>query len=128
MRYMIEPDSPEMCELIKLPIVIENEEPFYLDRAPLETSRMKEPTGALLIPDKIPYQISRRHCSLMPTKKGLKIADSSRLGTLVDGTLLCATKGGLYAMTIRAGEHKLVLGPPSSHFRFKLVVELRDPR
>lgn len=118
----LEPDSTEMSALPFLPLVLGPVEPLSLERAPFELGRLKPPVGILQIPDKIPYQISRRHCNLLLQKKGLLISDTSRLGTVVDGITIGATKGSADSITVGKGEHSIILGLQSSVFRFKVVV------
>lgn len=77
----------------------------------------------LILPDKMPFQVSRNHFIIMKTAKGISIIDrGSTLGTIVNGHRI----GGNTAearMLLKEGENELIVGTEHSPYKFRVMLE-----
>jgi len=70
-----------------------------------------------------PYTVSKRHCAIESTNKGVRVLDlGSRLGTLVNGIRIGGPSAKRMEILLEAGEHCLIVGPPNSGHRFRLTI------
>ncbi len=100
--------------------------PFSVGRAGSDddddaaADRGAEKRARLVIAEKPPYRLSRRHFTILRDGTTVRVVDpGSRLGTLVDGERL-----GLEPMALAAGvTHEIVAGGPSSPYRFQLAID-----
>lgn len=77
----------------------------------------------LLIADRSPYRVSRKHCYLQSRADAIFVEDTmSRLGTIVNGIQI-GGKSHENRAKLSPGENTLILGGPDSQVRFKLLVE-----
>lgn len=96
--------------------------PFFIGRRP-DTSREKQACrNDLPLADRAPFKVSRRHCAVERDGDGRYwLRDcGSTTGTFVDGRLVGGSASE-QRVALEAGSHELVLGGPSSPFRFRLT-------
>ncbi|MGH7392270.1 MAG: FHA domain-containing protein [Candidatus Rokuibacteriota bacterium] len=77
----------------------------------------------LALPDREPFQVSRRHCVVVKDARELAVVDTmSRLGTLVNGVLIGAGTGRRRA-PLRSGENHIAVGGPRARYAFRIVLD-----
>lgn len=122
LAVIVEADSEEMMKQTVL-------NGRVIERFPFLFGRRSEIAGGdmlirnqLLLADRTPYRVSRKHCYLQSESDGIYIEDSSsKLGTIVNGVSI----GGNSRedrVKLSPGENTLVLGGPDSQVRFKVEV------
>jgi len=120
----IEADSEEMRKQGALQGRVIRQFPFQFGRRG-EFAGADTPTlNQLLLADRAPYRVSRKHCILDANADGVFVEDrNSRLGTVVNGVRI---GGGSreHRARLRDGENSLVLGGADSQVRFKLILNL----
>lgn len=124
----VQADSEEMSQQGALQGRVIRQFPFQFGRRG-EFAGADTPTiNQLLMVDRAPYRVSRKHCILDESADGVFVEDrSSRLGTFVNGVRIGG--GSLeHRARLRSGENSLVLGDPDSQVRFKLIVSVADTK
>jgi len=99
-----------------------------IDRFPYVIERGDDPWGNALVcddrlalPDREPYQVSRRHCVVVRDARELAVVDTtSRLGTVVNGALIGGRSGRIRA-PLRRGVNHVAVGGPHTRYAFRLV-------
>lgn len=72
--------------------------------------------------DRKPYRVSRGHCVIERLEGKIAVRDRcSTTGTIVNGEVL-GEHGQRSGAFLHEGENELILGPPDSDFRFRLIV------
>jgi hypothetical protein len=111
--------------------VVVGRRPAAIERFPYRIGRMTDPddpfaANELVIPDRDPSWVSRNHCMLVEVDGRCFLVDrGSRLGTLVDGTMV----GGNHQtgrVELRRGRHELWIGGALTPFRFAVTVGRED--
>lgn len=101
--------------------------PFTIGRSRNSVRRMSALQCDLYLPDRLPFNVSRRHCVIrwFPPLREFVLQDAdSTLGSIVNGVRV----GGPFgrdAAVLAPGVNEVVLGNPSSPFRFELEVPIR---
>jgi len=81
----------------------------------------------LAISDKWPYYLSREHLSLaLQDNQMLLVDNNSKLGTIVNGTLIGGSEGSSDRIPLRHGKNEVVMGGASSPFKFQIEVKKAD--
>lgn len=114
------PASSESAEGLPAEGMVVAEFPFVVGRAETANHDDSALKGALLLEDRRPYRLSRRHFAILRTADGPAVVDlGSRLGTFLDGQRL-----GAEPTALPAGQPvEIVAGGANSPYRFKLVAE-----
>jgi len=118
----IEPDTDEMRQQTALQKRLVRSYPFQFGRrADLAGAEAVVPSQ-LLVADRSPYRVSRKHCIMDTSADGVFIEDrTSKLGTIVNGISIGGSSRETRVRLIR-GANTLVLGGLDSQVRFILTV------
>lgn len=118
----IEPDSDELSQQTALQGRVVNYYPFQFGRRAELAGAEGGVRNQLLVADRSPFRVSRKHCLLDSSADGVFIEDrTSKLGTIVNGIRIGGTSRET-RVRLLAGENTLVLGGLDSQVRFKLTV------
>ncbi len=118
----VEPDSDEMSQQTALQARVIQRYPFQFGRRGEFAGADAHTQNQLLVADRSPYRVSRKHCILDASSDGVFIEDrSSKLGTVVNGVRI---GGGSLERRVRlnTGLNFLILGGLDSQVRFRLKV------
>ena len=99
--------------------------PFYIGRYSQRRSDNLFHANALLLYDQIPFTVSRSHCAIVATPKGVFFVDrGSTLGSRVNGVRVGGDRFSPKTAVLQAGENEVVLGDsPQSVFVFGVSVK-----
>lgn len=119
----LDPDSEEMSNQRVMKGQVIRHFPFLFGRRGNIVGGDGSINNQLLVADRSPYRVSRKHCFLQMRADTIFVEDTmSRLGTIVNGVSI-----GGESLESRAklslGENTLILGGLDSQVRFKLWVE-----
>lgn len=121
-EVIVEADSEELLKQSLLDGRVINRFPFLFGRRSEIAGGDMLIRNQLLLADRTPYRVSRKHCYLQSGADGIYIEDSSsKLGTIVNGISI-GGKSRESRVKLSSGENTLVLGGPDSQVRFKLKV------
>lgn len=99
--------------------------PFHFCRKPSNPGPLAYMSNYLLLNDDAPFEISQNHCRLVcKGEKIILIDDTSRFGTLVNGTSI-GRKFPRQAYELTEGTHQIHLGP-SSHCQYAFEIEIHS--
>ncbi len=100
------------------------ESPFLIKGLPFRVGRKSSDPLAhndLMIPDTVPFQVSRHHVELITHEGRIGAADrGSYLGSIVDGELLGGPDGSPGPLFFEGDEGILILGTIHSPFRYRV--------
>ncbi|MDA2916657.1 response regulator [Nitrospinae bacterium AH_259_B05_G02_I21] len=97
--------------------------PFKIGRMVDSTLSDMLDDNNLYIEDDRPYVVSRNHCAIVYSGKAVSVLDrGSTMGTIVNEENL-SRKTKRASSKLTPGVHTLLLGPPSSPYRFSLFIE-----
>jgi CRP-like cAMP-binding protein len=118
----IRPDSSEMKQQTALQEQVAKSFPFQFGRRWELAGTEAVIRNQLLIADRAPYRVSRKHCVLGQSLSDFYIEDrTSKLGTIVNGIRIggqsCETR-----VKLTSGVNTLILGGLDSQVRFVLTV------
>jgi hypothetical protein len=112
--------DPEIADLIEYPELDIELFPFVIGR---EDGKSRKQSVDLAIPNKAPFQLSRRHFMIEDGVDGFEVVDcGSYHGTLVNGAKL-GNDSTAFRAVLNPGENEIVAGSSSSPFRFVIVLE-----
>ena len=96
--------------------------PFFIGRKSANKDSYIDGPVALILQDRRPFRLSRRHFSI-DREDGLFVVCDHRSfhGIIVNGTALTASGGGLKS-PLDPGENELIAGDAVSPFRFTCIV------
>jgi CRP/FNR family cyclic AMP-dependent transcriptional regulator len=101
--------------------------PFQITTFPFRIGRQSQDPLAnndLMLPDAMPFQISRHHLKLIEQDGRIGVSDrGSRLGSLVDGRQVGGSGGATAPIFFAGAEGVLVLGNPDSPFQYKVTIK-----
>lgn len=101
------------------------EQPFYIEKFPFLIGRKgRDPLSHndLMIPDTVPFQISRHHLELITHEGRIGAVDrGSYLGSIVDGEQLGGPDGSPGPLFFEGNEGILILGTINSPFRYRVA-------
>jgi hypothetical protein len=101
------------------------EQPFYIKKFPFRIGRKSSDPlshNDLMIPDTVPFQISRHHLELIIHEGRIGAVDrGSYLGSIVDGKELGGPDGGPGPLFFDGDQGILILGTVKSPFRYRIV-------
>jgi hypothetical protein len=121
-RVQIKPGSDEMRQQSALQGCVVRHFPFQFGRRGELAGSESSSSNQLLVADRSPYRVSRKHCVIDSNADGVFIHDqTSKLGTVVNGIEI----GGQSLETrvrLSVGENTLVLGGSDSQVSFILTV------
>ena len=118
----IDPDSHEMQQKFNSHSRAVKRFPFMFGRRPDLVGDQEIVQNQLLVADRSPYRVSRKHCILDMSSDGVFIEDrNSSLGTIVNGTPIGANTGET-RVRLNSGVNTLILGGVDSQVRFNLTV------
>jgi CRP-like cAMP-binding protein len=104
--------------------------PFQITTFPFRIGRLsRDPLvhNDLMIPDSVPWQISRHHLAFVQHAGRIGLMDrGSTLGSLVDGQQLGGPHGDPGPVFLAGSEATLVLGSKHSPFRYRVVIEPKE--
>lgn len=119
----VDADSEEMCNQTVLNGRVIKHFPFLFGRRGDIAGGDGSINNQLLVADRSPYRVSRKHCFLQSRADAIYVEDTmSRLGTIVNGISI-GGKSRENRAKLSPGENTLILGGPDSQVRFKLLVE-----
>ncbi len=122
----IEPDSEEMRQQTSLRKRRLRFFPFHFSRRAQLAGVEQMVQNQLLIADRSPFRVSRKHCIIDTSGDAVFIEDkTSQLGTIVNGIPIGGKSLETRAKLIR-GANTLVLGGQDSQVRFRIVVSAPD--
>ena len=122
----IEADSEEMCQQTQLKKRCLRFFPFHFGRRAQLAGVEAFVQNQLLIADRSPFRVSRKHCIIDTSGDAVFIEDkTSQLGTIVNGIPIGGKSLETRVKLIR-GANTLVLGGQDSQVRFRIVVSAPD--
>ena len=122
----IEPDSEEMRQQTSLRKRRLRFFPFHFSRRAQLAGVEQMVQNQLLIADRSPFRVSRKHCIIDTSGDAVFIEDkTSQLGTIVNGIPIGGKSLETRVRLIR-GANTLVLGGQDSQVRFRLDVSVPD--
>ena len=125
-QVLIEPDSEEMHQQTALKKRLLRFFPFHFCRRAQNTSTKAILQNQILISDRSPFRVSRKHCIIDTVGESVFIEDkTSQLGTFVNGIPIGGNSQETRVKLIH-GSNTLVLGGQDSHVRFRLDVSVPD--
>lgn len=100
--------------------------PYAVERGGDADQRLRQSDLRLLLPDREPFRVSRRHCMLLRERDRVWVVDtSSRLGTVVNGTTIGGSTGRVKA-ELRVGRNDIAIGGPRTPYRFQVTLERQE--
>jgi len=118
----IEPDTDEMRQQTALQQRLVKSFPFQFGRRGEFVGGEALVQNQLLVADRSPYRVSRKHCIMDTSADGIFIEDrNSKLGTIVNGIPIGGNSRETRVRLV-SGKNTLVLGGLDSQVRFKLTV------
>lgn len=122
----IEPDTEEMRQQTTLQKRLLRFYPFHFGRRSQLAGAEPMIQNQLLIADRSPFRVSRKHCIIDTSGDAVFIEDTtSQLGTIVNGISIGGKSLETRVKLIR-GANTLVLGGQDSQVRFRLDVSASD--
>ena len=122
----IEPDSEEMHKQTALKKRLIRFYPFHFGRRAQLAAAEPMVQNQLLIADRSPFRVSRKHCIMDTSGDGVFIEDKiSQLGTIVNGISIGGKSLETRVKLIR-GANTLILGGQDSQVRFRVDVSVPD--
>jgi CRP-like cAMP-binding protein len=96
--------------------------PLRIGRAAESRERGAMDLNDVWLLDEEPFDVSRNHCELDLSRRGLVVRDrGSRLGCVVDGKAI-GGRAWTQSAKLPPGDHLLVLGLPDSPYQFRVSV------
>lgn len=121
-RVSVKPASEEMRRQTALQGCVVRNYPFHFGRRGELAGSESTTSNQLLVADRSPYCVSRKHCVLGSNADGVFIEDhTSKLGTVVNGIEIGANSRET-RVRLSVGENTLVLGGADSQVSFILTV------
>jgi CRP-like cAMP-binding protein len=118
----IDADSDEMGQQSALQGRVVQHFPFYFGRRAALAGVEAVIQNQLLVADRHPYRVSRKHCLMGRSGDSVFIEDrTSKLGTIVNGIRI-GGKSREARVRLSPGENSLVLGGVDSQVRFKITM------
>ena len=125
-EVLIEPDSEEMHKQTALKKRLLRFFPFHFCRRAQIAATKTILQNQILISDRLPYRVSRKHCKIDTVGGSVFIEDkTSHLGTIVNGIPI-GGKSQETRVKLIHGSNNLVLGDKDSKVRFRLHVSVPD--
>ena len=125
-QVLIEPDSEEMHQQAALKKRLLRFFPFHFCRRTQTTGTKAILQNQILISDRSPFRVSRKHCIIDTVGDSVFIEDkTSQLGTVVNGIPIGGNSQETRVKLIH-GPNTLVLGGQDSHVRFRLDASVPD--
>lgn len=116
------PDGKRVRAIVGADEVVVGQLPFSVGRAVSGEGMDSYDDVSLVLDDRRPFNLSRRHFTIDREEGTLVVRDNASYhGTMVNGLLLNAQRQTYTALLV-AGENEIVAGPPDSPFRFRIVV------
>ncbi|MEE2988057.1 MAG: FHA domain-containing protein [Verrucomicrobiota bacterium] len=125
-QVLIEPDSEEMHQQTALKKRLLRFFPFYFCRRARTPGIKAIVQNQVLISDRSPFRVSRKHCIIDTVGDSVFIEDkTSQLNTVANGIQIGGNSQETRVKLIH-GSNTLVLGGQDSHVRFRLDVSVPD--
>ena len=101
--------------------------PFRVGRLPVAGEAQPMEVNDLTLSDTKPFNVSRNHFAIERGPHGVQVRDrGSYVGTIVNGVQIGGHRH-VATVPLAVGENEVVAGSPSSPFRFRVVVAVRQP-
>lgn len=121
----ITPKTPQALDAMGSPERAIEHLPFYIGRYSQRRSDNLFHANALMLYDQIPFTVSRSHCAIVATPKGIFYVDrGSTLGSRVNGARIGGDRFSPKTALLNEGENEIILGDnPKGVFAFVIKVK-----